>query len=729
MRDHAADQVGPIGSGMHMSMSISAMPALPRPALLPSMGAMTTITVAPHGLAYQHQQHPSMALLALPDFASTQSPSSTSSRAVVAAATEAAVAAAAVFQPSDVSILLCDTEGDELARALQAAGYSVVQCDGALEAMALLMHVSAPGPPLPHDNTDSRHDASQQRHDHNHDREGLDSESDGHGGRDEDIIHEISRARAHYNPASDFDLVICDAQATAPQGFHLINWLAATSHTAHLPIFLASTDPSIASTERWLRRGAADVLRKPYLPTLILNTLFTFFTARLQQKQLLSVQARGDRFKQQLVQEKLRRRRGSSRQRSGCMSTAATVAPSSSPFLSSSLSSAAMSSSAATATAAATAATSTLPAAPFLMSSASVALPILLNVLLLSTRADHLSHTLIEWLGQEFLINIVPCASTDQVLAHLRQPRAPLPSAMTPHQHHQQQHSQQFDFSGGSTISNRLRGGLGADLLLLDEQMLGESAADAEFAAAVTSRCCDNHHASHHVHHHSVIAPPPREIARPFSSPSSPPPADESDAVAVAATATDATGTCTSASSTMVPLMLLTDSEQSMPSLTLLALLQRSLVGVLELPLSQALVQSKLSVFLRAVEQHRRRFQLSQRALTYSQLLLQLRSSGATGTANPMHMARSRASWSPSCRSGTGSDRADLSLTSPPFLLPPPTVGLHALMSARGSVGISRQASDDVDSDADFPLRVAASTPDELTLHARKLDLVDASAP
>jgi hypothetical protein len=144
-----------------------------------------------------------------------------------------------------------------------------------------------------------------------------------------------------------------------------------------------------------------------------------------------------------------------------------------------------------------------------------------------------------------------------------------------------------------SSVSDRIVGPLGADLLLLDEMMLGDSNDDREFAAALTTR--GN--------------------------------ADATDAAHA---------------SPMVPLMLLADSDSSAPALSLLSLLQRSLVGVLEMPLSAAIVQSKLGAFLCAVEQHRRRFQLAQRAQAYRILLTQMRSCPAAAASK---RASARLSW------------------------------------------------------------------------------------
>lgn len=433
--------------------------------------------------ALQHQS-------SLGDSLSSLTPTGSSASSSSASSHRRYSATRCSFQPSDRSILLCDTEPDDaFVQALQTAGYSVVLCVGAVEAVELLTP---------------------------------------------DASSSLFPSECALTPA-DFHLVICDANASLPQGSHLVDWLQL--HTPELPIFLATHDDrSIPSTERWLRRGVQDVIRKN-LPSLCINELFTFFTTRLQQQQLPTLQEKGDSFKLQVAQQAnvrhLARRRSSAQQ-------AGTSPPG-----------------------------GTAPAPT----------PILLNVLVVSPNASALSDTLLSWLGEQFLINFVACSTTAAALVHLREARSEPGSTGTPRVVAPPAAATDALRSGRSAS---LLGSSGADLLLLDDTLDG---VDAEFAAAVTAR------------------------------------------------------------SGLVPLMLLSDSEHSTPA-TVLSLLQRSLVGVLDLPLSPSLVASKLSLFLRAVEQHRRRFLLTQRAHAYRQLLQQMRAHG--GSLSGRHAAASGPSASAS---------------------------------------------------------------------------------
>jgi len=455
-------------------------------------------------------------------------------------ASAAALSAAMAFQPNDVCILLCDPDGRQLEDALQAAGYSVVRCDNAAEAIdllqSLLTPLTSPDPSVADDKPEQE--------------------------------------------SSDFDFVICDAQASLVSGgVHLLDWLAAQNAYAGVPVLVSSDDCSIAATERWLRRGATDVLRKPLIPALVLNSVFTLAVKAHQERVLLpALQRSGDRYKQLLLEEK-----------STVQTTRFTVAAQRSRLSAGSPSPLSMS-----ITASAAAAGSAVAAVPPPPSSGR---PMLLNVLLLMSGAGSIEDSaaaseavalkLLDWLGADFLLNLVPCSNSAQVLACLEQPR--LPPSVSPSPHAAACVSQLS--SQSSRISNRLVGSLGADLLLLDEGALGDGAAEQAFLAALTSR--DESQSSSKAPHRLVC-----------------------------------------------PIMLCTDGDSSTPPLSLLRALQRSLVGVLELPLSASTVRSRLAPFLTAVLQHRRRFQLAQRALAYRTLLARMRQASRQGTV-PGYASRS----------------------------------------------------------------------------------------
>ena len=451
--DHLSEEPPQLSSSPADHARMPVTPALA--AWMRNSGSAADLPVLPSPRPVLQQQHS-----CLGDSLSSLTPTGCSSSSSCASSQRRYSANACSFQPSDRSILLCVTEPDDtFVQALQTAGYCVVLCVGAAEAVELL-------------------------------------------------TPDASSSSLALTPA-DFHLVICDANASLPQGSHLVDWLQ--QHTPELPIFLATHDDrSIPSTERWLRRGVQDVIRKN-LPALCINELFTFFTTRLQQQQLPTLQEKGDSFKLQVAQQanarNLARRRSSVPSGSG---------------------------------------------------GAPMSMPILLNVLVVSPDACALSETLLSWLGQQFLINFVSCSSTKCALVHLREGRSETGSTGTPRAVAAPAATEMLR----SGRSASLLGSSGADLLLLDDTLDG---VDAEFAAAVTSR------------------------------------------------------------SGLVPLMLLSDSEHSTPP-AVLSLLQRSLVGVIDLPLSPSLVASKLSLFLRAIEQHRRRFLLTQRAHAYRQLLQQMRS-------------------------------------------------------------------------------------------------------
>jgi CheY-like chemotaxis protein len=487
----------------------------------------------------------------------------------------------APFHPRDVSILLCDSDDSDaihLEEALLAAGYSVVRCNDAGEALSLLQPSSNTIVCEVENSVTAVTSTSS-------------SSSTTDGG---DTVTSLISEQA-----LDFDLIICSAQAggtgISGSALHLVDILKETPRLSHLPILLSSVDGgnslSIAASERWIRRGCTDVLHKPYLPTLVLSTVFTLATTQYQARLLTSIEQRGDQYKAMLLQQQRAQRYHTSARYRNQSHAHLSLNPS---------------------TQDGSWRTPSIGA-----HGSGLHKPVLLNILLLSSDSDvnELAETLLNWLGDEFLLNIIPCASTAQVLSCLEN-RRDNGEIATPNG---------LPFTDlscmESGLSATLIGPLGADLLLMDENSLCLSGSDEDlaFIAALTSRDSGNNNGSSEPQHHSTTPGHILQGGSPAASPSvSLPSAAQTQGL-------------------MVPIMVLTDSDSSAPPLKLLTLLQRSLVGVLEMPLSQGIVLSKLQPFLTAVLQHRRRFQLAQRAQAYRLLLQQMRSNDRSNMIDYHH--------------------------------------------------------------------------------------------
>lgn len=99
----------------------------------------------------------------------------------------------------------------------------------------------------------------------------------------------------------DFSLILCEHAMESPSGMPLLEWILRTPHTRHIPVVLMSFDASTQCTDRALRRGAEDFLRKPLQRSVLLKNIRTILETRLEQANSRKLKEWGDNYKRQIA--------------------------------------------------------------------------------------------------------------------------------------------------------------------------------------------------------------------------------------------------------------------------------------------------------------------------------------------------------------------------------------------------------------------------------------------
>ena len=116
-----------------------------------------------------------------------------------------------------------------------------------------------------------------------------------------DAVHSLSSGSSSSPRTDDFSLILCEHAMESPSGMPLLEWILRTPHTRHIPVVLMSFDASTQCTDRALRRGAEDFLRKPLQRSVLLKNIRTILETRLEQANSRKLKEWGDNYKRQIA--------------------------------------------------------------------------------------------------------------------------------------------------------------------------------------------------------------------------------------------------------------------------------------------------------------------------------------------------------------------------------------------------------------------------------------------
>ena len=192
------------------------------------------------------------------------------------------------FDPEEVSILLIDGDAEVMSSIeewLASCRYSVIACDEGREAIEVLLAAGA--------REDSGRPAGRQQ-------------------QQRDSVSSSSSSSASHSPASsssaqpsagdvcDIDMIVCDwSVSVGSQTF--LDWVMDNPSLSHIPVIILCDDETTAQgMDRLLRRGAADIIRKPLLRHPFLHSLQTIINNKVEQQHAQLLKTRGDEYKQEL---------------------------------------------------------------------------------------------------------------------------------------------------------------------------------------------------------------------------------------------------------------------------------------------------------------------------------------------------------------------------------------------------------------------------------------------
>ena len=205
------------------------------------------------------------------------------------------------FDPEEVTILVIDND-DEVCHCvedwLSEQRYSIITCLEGREAVEVLLEAGA--------KDDSNNAASMPQ------TRPQPSSFSSFSSNESQSSHSFSSASSSSssNPLTapplapsdlcDIDMIVCDWH-TSYQSQKFLDWVMDNASLAHIPVIILADDEMTAQgMDRLMRRGAADILRKPLVHHPFLHSIQTIIKNKVESAHVQLLRTKGDEYKQEL---------------------------------------------------------------------------------------------------------------------------------------------------------------------------------------------------------------------------------------------------------------------------------------------------------------------------------------------------------------------------------------------------------------------------------------------
>ena len=225
------------------------------------------------------------------------------------------------FDPEEVTILVIDND-EEVCQCVESwlsdRRYSVITCLEGREAVEVLLEAGAkddssaeqqpPQSRLPpsassssSSSSFSANEPSSSSSSSSHSSASVSSNAASSFVR---ILPQPSPAAATATAASadlcDIDMIVCDWH-TSYQSQKFLDWVMDNASLAHIPVIILADDEMTAQgMDRLMRRGAADILRKPLVHHPFIHSIQTIIKNKAEAAHVQLLRSKGDEYKQEL---------------------------------------------------------------------------------------------------------------------------------------------------------------------------------------------------------------------------------------------------------------------------------------------------------------------------------------------------------------------------------------------------------------------------------------------
>ena len=232
------------------------------------------------------------------------------------------------FDPEEVTILVIDND-EEVCRCVEGwlsdRRYSVITCLEGREAVEVLLEAGAKDDATaaanaPQPQQQQRQQQQQQQRqppsasssfsstDSQTHLSSLSSSLPHHSAAASSVSSSSSSALSPSSPAHsssasdvcDIDMIVCDWH-TSYQSVKFLDWVMDNASLAHIPVIILADDEMTAQgMDRLMRRGAADILRKPLVHHPFIHSIQTIIKNKVESAHVQLLRTKGDEYKQEL---------------------------------------------------------------------------------------------------------------------------------------------------------------------------------------------------------------------------------------------------------------------------------------------------------------------------------------------------------------------------------------------------------------------------------------------
>ena len=210
------------------------------------------------------------------------------------------------FDPEEVTILVIDND-DEVCHCVEEwlsdRRYSVITCLEGREAVEVLLEAGAKDDSTAASAQPQRHLASSSSSfSSNESQSSMNSASLSLSAAQMSASSSNSIPTPTPAPSDlcDIDMIVCDWHVSY-QSLKFLDWVMDNASLAHIPVIILADDEMTAQgMDRLMRRGAADILRKPLVHHPFIHSIQTIVKNKVESAHVQLLRSKGDEYKQEL---------------------------------------------------------------------------------------------------------------------------------------------------------------------------------------------------------------------------------------------------------------------------------------------------------------------------------------------------------------------------------------------------------------------------------------------